>query len=850
MSENVERLSNINIEDEMQRAYIDYSMSVIVGRALPDARDGLKPCNRRILYAMQQGGWMHNRPFVKCARVVGEVMGKYHPHGDSSVYDTLVRMVQEFSMRQTLIIGQGNFGSIDGDPPAAYRYTECRLHQAAEDLLADIEKNTVDMRLNFDEKMYEPTVLPARFPNLLVNGSTGIAVGMATNMPPHNLNEIVDGLVHLIDNEEATIADLMVHIKGPDFPTGGIVMGRNEIVRMYETGRGLIRCRGRAEIEENEKSKDRIIISEIPYAVNKAVMISRMAELVGEKKLEGISDIRDESNKKGIRVVIELKRGAIPKIVLNNIYKQTAMKSTFGANMLALDKNRPKVMNLKQLLICFLDHRYEVLTRRAQFDLDKAEARAHILEGLLIALDHLDDVVKIIRAAKNRDEARSKLMEVYKLSLLQVNAILEMRLYQLTGLEREKLEKEYSEIQALIEDLIDFLASDVRIYGAIKEDLGELKAKYGTPRKTELSIDYTEINAEDLIEDKGCVITITHSGYIKRVSTDAYREQRRGGKGVKGMDTKDEDFVEQVFMASMHDYILFVTVKGRLYWKKVYEIPEGSRTSRGKAIVNLLELNADEKIASLIKVREFTEDQALVMATRKGVVKKTALSAYGNIRAGGIIAINIDEDDELVGIRKVVEGDNIIIVSKNGMSVRFKEDQLRNQGRATRGVRGIRLKSEDDAVVSIEVVDPECTLLTISENGYGKRTSFDEYPTKKRGGKGVITLKTSDRNGSVVAACAVNPDDSLMLISEGGQMIKINLDDLRVISRNTQGVRIFNLPEGDKLVSVAPVKNEDDEVDADTDGEATSEEKPESAEAPSEGVPEEVQEETTDDSEE
>lgn len=818
MNPTEDRQKNINIEDEMQRAYIDYSMSVIVGRALPDARDGLKPCNRRILYAMQQGGWSHTRPFVKCARVVGEVMGKYHPHGDMAVYDTLVRMAQDFSMRQELIMGQGNFGSIDGDPPAAYRYTECRLNEAAEDLLQDIDKDTVDMRLNFDEKLWEPSVLPARFPNLLINGSTGIAVGMATNIPPHNLGEVVDGLVHYIEHRECTVSDLMAFIKGPDFPTGAMVCGQGEIRRMYETGRGLIKMRGRAEIEENDKSKDRIIISEIPYALNKATMISRMAELVNEKKLEGISDIRDESNKKGIRVVIELKRDAIPNVVLNNIYKQTALESTFGANILALDNNRPRVMNLKEMLTCFLDHRYDVVTRRARYDLAKAEARAHILEGLLIALEHMDDVVKIIRAASSRDEAREQLVERFTLSEKQANAILDMRLYQLTGLEREKIEKEYEEIKATIEDLRDFLARDERIYASIKDDLLAVKEKYGTPRRTELTVDYSEIDIEDLIEDKDFVITITQSGYIKRVPAETYREQRRGGKGVKGMATKEEDYVTQVFMASAHDTLLFLTVKGRLHWKKVYELPEGSRASRGKAMVNLLQLNQEERVASFIRVREFTDDQSLVMATRNGTVKKTNLSAYSNVRAGGIIAINIDEDDELVGVRRVVENDHLILVSRQGMSVRFNENRLRSQGRATRGVRGIRLAEEDDAVVSIEVVRDECTLLTISENGYGKRTAFEEYPERNRGGKGVITLKTTDRNGPVVAACAVKEDDGLLLISRGGQMIKISLDDMRVISRNTAGVRIFHLPDDDVLTSIAPVPNEDrPEEDGETD---------------------------------
>ncbi|MEM7392626.1 MAG: DNA gyrase subunit A, partial [Verrucomicrobiota bacterium] len=575
------RIGFINVEDEMRSSYIDYSMSVIVGRALPDARDGLKPVNRRILYAMREGSWLHNRPYVKCARVVGDVMGKYHPHGDSAVYDTLVRMAQDFSLRSPLIDGQGNFGSIDGDPPAAYRYTECRLNRLAEEMLVDIDKNTVDMRPNFDEKLLEPSVLPSRIPNLLANGSTGIAVGMATNIPPHNLRELIDGCVHLIDHPDCEVGDLCEFIKGPDFPTGGQVRGLSAIKSMYETGRGLIRMRGCAEIIESDSSKDTIIITEIPYAVNKLTLIEKMASLVNEKKLEGISDIRDESNKDGIRIVIELKRNAIPDVILNNIFKQTQLESTFGAIMLAIDQGRPRLMNLKELLQCFIDHRYEVVTRRLQYDLAKAEARAHILEGLLIALKNLDDVVKTIRESKNRDEARSSLMTKFELSEIQANAILDMRLYQLTGLEQEKVEKEYEDVIKLINYLKDVLASDAKIFELIKEDLLDVKENYGSDRQTELLIDDSEIDIEDLIADSNCVITISHSGYIKRVPTDTYREQRRGGKGVKGMTTKEEDYVEHVFSASLHDYILFFTEKGRIYWKKVYEIPEGGRVGRG-----------------------------------------------------------------------------------------------------------------------------------------------------------------------------------------------------------------------------------------------------------------------------
>jgi len=807
-----DRIDSINIEDEMQRAYIDYSMSVIIGRALPDARDGLKPGNRRILFAMRERGWTSSKAFVKCAKVVGEVIGNYHPHGDSAVYDTLVRMAQSFSMRNPLIYGQGNFGSIDGDPPAAYRYTECKLQRLAEDMLADIEKNTVDMQENFDGTLQEPTVLPARIPNLLVNGSTGIAVGMATNIPPHNLGEIIDGTIHLIENPRATVTDLTRFVKGPDFPTAGMICGVNPIKSMYETGRGLIKMRGKATIEEDEKTgRDVIIITEIPYAVNKSTLIEKMAELVRDKQLEGISDIRDESDKDGIRVVIELKKGVMGKVMLNNLYRQTQLESTFGAIMLAIDHNRPRVMNLKDLLQCFIDHRFEVITRRARFDLDKALARAHILEGLRIAIDNMDKVVKIIRESRDRNIARAELMARFGLSEIQSNAILEMRLYQLTGLERDKIEAEYKEVMALIAYLKDLLAHPAKIYGVMKEDLLEVRKQYADERRTEIVPDEGELNMEDLIADRSCVITISHAGYIKRVPVEAFREQKRGGKGVAGMDTKDEDFVEHVFNASMHDFLLFFTSTGRVHWKKVYEVPEGSRTSRGKAVVNLLELGEEEKIATLIRVREFPEDQYLVFATANGTVKKTRLSAYGNPRAGGIIAIAIEEGDRLIGVRQTKGNDDLILITRQGMSIRFNETQLRDQGRDTMGVRGISLGKENDAVESVEVVEAGATLLCVSENGFGKRTMFDEYPVQNRGGKGVITMKTSDRNGLVVSAHAVHDHNALMMITAKGQMIRFAVDDLRTISRNTQGVRVINLDEGDKLVSATPVEPDEAE---------------------------------------
>ncbi len=818
-----DRVELINIEDEMQRAYIDYSMSVIVGRALPDARDGLKPGNRRILFAMREGGWVHNRPYVKCARVVGDVIGKYHPHGDSAVYDTLVRMAQDFSMRYLLIDGQGNFGSIDGDPPAAYRYTECRLEKLAEELLADIDRNTVDMQPNYDDKMLEPKVLPARIPNLLVNGSTGIAVGMATNIPPHNMGEIIDATVHLIDHPDAAVADLMKFVKGPDFPTAGMLCGTAEIRSMYETGRGLLKIRGHASIEEGPQGKESIIINDLPYTVNKATLIGNLADLVNDKKIEGISDIRDESDKDGIRVVIETKRGAIPKVILNNIYQHTQLESTFGAIMLAIDHGRPRVMNLKDMIQCFVTHRLQVITRRTKFDLEKAEARAHILEGLKIALDHLDAVVKTIRESKDRDTARTRLMERFKLSEIQANAILDMRLYQLTNLERAKIDAEYEELIKLINYLRDLLENERKIYGVIKDDLLEMKRLYGDERRTDIVPDEGDMNVEDLIADRGCVITISHTGYIKRVPVATFKQQRRGGKGVVGMDTKDEDYVEHVFTASTHDYMLFFTAKGRVYWKKVYEIPEGGRTTRGKAIVNLLEIGGEEKIAACIPVREFPKDRFLVFASANGLVKKTNLAAFGNPRAGGIIAIAVEEGDILVGVRLTAGQNELILVTRKGMSIRFHESQMRDQGRDTMGVYGIRL-GKDDRVENIEVVEPNATLMCISENGYGKRTEFVEYPDQNRGGRGVITMKTSERNGLVVGAHAVRESDAFMLITERGQMIRMPVNDVRVISRNTQGVRLINLEGGDKVVSATTVEPEDDEeiegVTAETAGPA------------------------------
>ncbi|MFC1453057.1 DNA gyrase subunit A [Verrucomicrobiota bacterium] len=806
-----ERISDINIVDEMRSSYIDYSMSVIVGRALPDARDGLKPVHRRVLFAMRELANTHNRPYKKSARVVGDVIGKYHPHGDAAVYDTIVRMAQDFSMRYTLVDGQGNFGSIDGDPPAAMRYTEVRMDRLAEDLLEDIDKETVDFGPNYDGSLEQPLVLPARTPNLLLNGSTGIAVGMATNIPPHNLSELIDAVVCLIGNPDATLDDLMEHVKGPDFPTGGVICGTVPIREMYENGRGQLRVRGRAFIDEAKDGRQRIVITEIPYAVNKTTLIENIASLVQNKTLDGITDLRDESNKEGIRIVIELRRGIVPKVILNSIYKHTQLQTTFGAILLALDDRRPKVMGLKELIGCFTRHRFGVITRRTQFDLNKAEARAHILEGLKIALDNLDAVVKTIRESRNRDEARSGLMDRFELSETQANAILEMRLYQLTGLEREKIDEEYLELIKTISFLRGLLASEGKIYDVMRDELMEIKERYGDPRRTDIAPAEGEINIEDLVADRGCIITISHRGYIKRVPIDTYKAQRRGGKGVSGMATREEDFVEHLFVANTHDTILFFTAGGRVFWEKVYEVPEAGRTARGKAIVNLLNIGDSESVAAMIRAREFSESQHVVMATEKGVVKKTNLAAFRNIRKDGIIAINIDPGDRLISVKQTDGEREVMLASKHGMSIRFGEGQLRDQGRATRGVKGITLK-KSDLVEQMEIVDHAAAFLVCTENGYGKRTPFDEYRTQQRGGRGIIAIRTSERNGMVVGAHAVRETDALMLITANGKTIRMAVSDVRVIGRATQGVRLINLDQGDKLVSATTVEPDADEL--------------------------------------
>jgi DNA gyrase subunit A len=804
-------IAPINIEEEMRSSYIDYSMSVIVGRALPDARDGLKPVHRRCLFAMRELGNTHNRPYKKSARVVGDVIGKYHPHGDQAVYDTIVRMAQEFSMRYLLVDGQGNFGSIDGDPPAAMRYTEVRMDRMAEEMLADIDKETVDFGPNYDESLTQPLVMPSKLPNLLLNGSTGIAVGMATNIPPHNICELIDAVVHTIDNPACSVDDLLKFVKGPDFPTGGIICGTEAIVNMYRTGRGQMRVRGRAAIEELKGGRECIVITEIPYAVNKTTLVENIAHMVQEKTLEGISDLRDESSSEGIRIVIEIKRGAIPKVLLNNLYAHTQLQTTFGAIMLAIDHGRPRVMNLKELIRCFTDHRFEVITRRAQFELKKAEARAHILEGLKIALDNLDAVVKVIRESRNRDEARPRLMSRFGLSEVQANAILDMRLYQLTGLERDKIEAEYLELIKYISYLKDLLASEQKIYAVMKQELLEGRNAYGDKRRTDIAAAEGEMAVEDLVADRGCVITISHTGYIKRVPTETYKAQKRGGKGVSGMTPKEEDYVEHLFVASTHDHLLFFTGGGRVYVEKVYEIPEASRTSRGKAIVNLLNIRSEEKIAAMIPVRTFAEDVFIVLATAQGVVKKTALSEYARIRSDGIIAINIDAGDSLIGAKLTTGQHELILITKQGTSIRFHEEQLRDQGRATRGVRGIALE-QGDTVEAIDIVDAKATFLVCTENGYGKRTDFEEYRQQHRAGKGIIAIRTSDRNGLVVGAHAVKETDALMLITAQGKMIRMAVSDVRAIGRATQGVRLINLDEGDKLVAATKVEPEEVEL--------------------------------------
>ncbi len=830
-------LSYINIEDEMSSSYIDYSMSVIIGRALPDARDGLKPVHRRVLYAMNELGNVWNKPYKKSARVVGDVIGKYHPHGDQAVYDTIVRLAQDFSMRYPLVDGQGNFGSIDGDPPAAMRYTEVRMDRLTEEMLEDLDKNTVDFKPNYNEEFLEPTVLPARLPNLLLNGSTGIAVGMATNIPPHNLGELCDGIIHYIDNNDCTIDDLMAFVKGPDFPTGATIYGTRGIEAMYKLGRGSIVIRGCAKVVEYKK-KEAIIITEIPYMVNKANMIEKMAALVNDKVIDGITDIRDESSSAGIRVVVELRRGAMGEVVLNNLYKHTQLQTTFGANMLAIDHGRPKRLTLKEFFRCYVDHRYEVITRRTRFDLDKALARKHILNGLLIALDNMDDVVRIIRASNNREEARVALVERFGFSERQVNAILEMRLYQLTGLERERIENEYKQLLERIEYLESLLASSEKIYSVIKEDLAAIKERFAVGRRADLRRSEIvpvegEFNIEDLIADEPCVVTLSHRGYIKRVPLTIYREQKRGGKGITGASIKDEDFLTTVFVAETHDTLLFFTNYGRVFAARAFEIPEAPRTSFGRPIVNLLQCQEGEKVAQLLPIRAFDENVDVIFATERGTVKKTALSDYRNINRNGIRALNINDDDRLIMVRLVREGDDILMITAKGKAMRFIESDVRRMGRTATGVRGIRLVG-DDVVRSLDVVDDDATLVIATENGYGKRTLFDAFTRHHRGGQGMIAIKDDDgRNGEVVAAHAVKAGQSLMMITSAGLIVRSSVDDIRMCGRSAKGVRLIRLDDDARLVSASIAEGEESS-DAEVLSAATeaAPDSPESAEAP------------------
>ena len=817
-------LENVNIEDEMARDYIDYSMSVIVGRALPDVRDGLKPVHRRCLYAMHMLNNTWNSKHLKSARIVGDVIGKYHPHGDSAVYETIVRMAQDFSLRCPLVDGHGNFGSIDGDGAAAMRYTEVRMQKVTEEMLGDLEKDTVDMVPNYDETTREPAVLPAKLPNLLLNGSSGIAVGMATNIPPHNLAELCDGITHYVDHPDCTIDDLMQFVKGPDFPTGAQICGHNGISAMYKLGRGQIRVRGKATIETEKNGRERIIITEIPYAVNKREMIIHMADLVKDKVIEGISDIRDES-KSDVRIVVELKRDAVGQIVLNHLYKHTELQTTFGAIMLAIDGGRPRILNLKDFFKCYTDHRFEVITRRTRFDLKKAEARKHILDGLLIAIANLDEVVRIIRASKNRDEAKTALVARFGFTEPQVNAILEMRLYQLTGLEREKLEAELAELLAKIADLQAILADPARVYGIIKDDLAFIKEKFATReearRRTEIVPDENEVSIKDLIADEPCVITLSNRGYIKRVPLTEYREQKRGGHGVKGAQVKEEDFIRLVFVAQTHDSLMFFTNTGRLFLKDAYEIPEAPRTSFGKPLINFLNLQEGEQALQLLPIRSFEGDVDVFFATKRGTVKKTLLGDFKNVNKNGIRAINIEEGDELVEVRLVKPNDDVIMLTHNGRAMRFAATDVRRMGRTATGVRGIRLLG-DDQVVSLDAVDDEKTLFIATANGYGKRCEFKDFTRHGRGGQGMIGIKGADRNGAVVAAHAVSDDENVISITSDQQMVRSAVSDFRVQSRIAQGVKLVRLSEGAQLVSVSVCEAEEEESDGGTETDAAA----------------------------
>jgi DNA gyrase subunit A len=811
---------SVNIEDEMKRSYMDYAMSVIVGRALPDVRDGLKPVHRRCLFAMYDMSNDWNKPYKKSARVVGDVIGKYHPHGDTAVYDTLVRMAQDFSLRYPLVDGQGNFGSIDGDRPAAMRYTEIRMEKLAHELLADIEKETVPFGPNYDDSLKEPLVLPSKFPNLLVNGSAGIAVGMATNIPPHNLTEVIDGIIAVTENHQLTFEELVEIIPGPDFPTGGYIYGREGIMSAYRTGRGILQMRAKVQIETHKKTeRQAIVVTEIPYQVNKARLVEKIAELVKEKKIEGISDLRDESDREGMRIVIELKKDENPGVLLNHLYKQTQMQSSFGIIMLAIVNNRPRILTLRETIDLFLEHRKEMVTKRTIFDLKKAEERAHILEGLKIALDNLDEVIALIKASASPAEAKLGLIATFGLSEIQAQAILDMRLHRLTGLEREKIMEELREILKYIARLKEILGSEAEILKIIVGELVELKEKFGDKRRSEIVMQTADISLEDTIVEEDMVVTISHTGYIKRNAVTLYRAQRRGGKGKTGMKTKEEDFVEQLFIASTKDYLMFFTDAGKVYWLKVYEIPEAGRAARGKAIVNLLNLASGEKITTILPVKEFVEDKFIMMATRNGVVKKTNLMEYSHPRVGGIIALNLDDGDKLISVALTDGRQDVLLASASGKSIRFKEDDVRTVGRVSRGVRGMTLE-DADVVIGMAIINDnlsDSTLFTVTENGYGKRTEIGEYRCQSRGGKGVITIKTTERNGNVVDIKHVSDENDLMLITDQGKILRVPVAGFSIIGRNTQGVRLMVKEENERVVAVARLAEKEDNEDEESD---------------------------------
>jgi DNA gyrase subunit A len=812
-----DRIIQINIEDEMKSSYIDYSMSVIVSRALPDVRDGLKPVHRRVLYGMLDLGVTSSKPHKKSARIVGDVLGKYHPHGDSSVYGTMVRMAQEWSMRYILVDGQGNFGSVDGDSPAAMRYTEARLKKIAEDMLGDITKDTVDFQFNFDDTLQEPTVLPTRIPNLLVNGASGIAVGMATNMAPHNLSEVIDGTISYIDNRDITISELMQHIKGPDFPTGGIIYGYSGIQSAFETGRGSVIMRAKAEIEITKNDREQIIVTEIPYQVNKATMIERTAELVNEKKIEGISSIRDESDRDGMRIVYEIKRDANASVVLNNLFKYTALQTSFSVNNIALVHGRPIMLNLKDLIHHFVEHRHEVIIRRTKYELSEAEKRAHILEGLLIALDHIEEVIKLIRASNTPEEARTGLMEKFGLSDIQSRAILDMTLRRLTGLERDKIKEEYAELMKTIEYLKSILADEALRMQIIKDELLEVKEKYGDERRSKIVHSAGDMSMEDFIDDEEIVITISHDGYVKRTPLTEYRTQGRGGKGALGSNTKDSDFTEHIISATAHNYLLFFTDAGRCFWLRAYEIPEGSRVSRGRALQNIINIPKEEKVKAYIKVKnlkdqEYLENNFIIMCTKKGTIKKTSLEAYSRPRTNGINAININEGDQLLEANLTNGESEIVIALRSGRAIRFNESTVRPMGRTATGVRGITLAHDKDEVVGmVSVNDPATTILVVSENGYGKRTELEDYRITNRGGKGVKTISITEKTGDLIAIKNVTDQDDLMIINKSSIVIRISVNELRVMGRATQGVKLINLKKDDQIASVAKVVREEEE---------------------------------------